>query len=148
MGECLEVGVIQGGVGTPHGVQDVGAGGGVSRGGSDPGWSWDSCTRSPRCRSRWESSWMGGSNPCLSRSVKKMINMAKRKTFPASSYPKESVSRSATEAILNEVFKKTWPNAKRLRQDQKDVRVFLPCNVPSPNAIILLPEADRRRGYF
>jgi hypothetical protein len=29
--ECLEVGVIQGGVGTPvHGVQDVGAGGRVA----------------------------------------------------------------------------------------------------------------------
>ncbi len=54
--ECLEVGVIQGGAGTPvHGVQDVGAVGGVSRGGSDPGWSWDSCTRSPRCWSRWRS---------------------------------------------------------------------------------------------
>ncbi len=68
------MGVIQGGVGTPvDGVQDVGAGGGVSRGGSDPRWSWDSCTRSLRCRSRWESSWMGGSNPCLSRSVKKKM---------------------------------------------------------------------------
>ncbi len=34
MGECLEVGVIQGGVGTPvDGVQDVGAGGGVAGGG-------------------------------------------------------------------------------------------------------------------
>jgi hypothetical protein len=56
--ECLEVGVIQGGVGTPvHGVQDVGAG--VEEclevHGSDPGWSWHSCTRSPRYMSRWRS---------------------------------------------------------------------------------------------
>ncbi len=80
MEECLEMGVIRGGVGTPHGAV-----GGVFRGGSDPEWSWDSCIRSPRCRSRWESSWMRGSNPCLSQSVKKMINIAKRETFPASS---------------------------------------------------------------
>jgi hypothetical protein len=36
--ECLEVGVIQGGVGIPvNVVQEVGADGGFSRDGSDPG---------------------------------------------------------------------------------------------------------------
>ncbi len=54
-GEYSEVGVIQGGVGTPHETQDVGVGGGVSRGGSDPRRSLHISTRSSRCRSKWGS---------------------------------------------------------------------------------------------